>query len=116
MDGNRAFAHSRGDALHIPRANVADRKHAGKARFQHLRRTGKRPRRGSGCGIQIPPGEDEAFVIEGDAAPQPSVRGDAPAMMNTWRMSWTEVSPLVLSCQVTRSRCVSPSRPTISVL
>src|SRR5216684_560475 len=43
-----------------------------------------------------------------------SVRGDAPAMMNTWWMSWTEVSRLGLSRQVTRSKCVPPSRAVIS--
>ncbi len=36
VDGNRPFAHSRSHAFHIPRANVAHRKHARKARFQHL--------------------------------------------------------------------------------
>ena len=45
-----------------------------------------------------------------------SVRGEAPAMMNTWRMSCVEVSPVFLSRHVTRSRCASPSSATISVL
>ena len=36
-----------------------------------------------------------------------SVRGDAPVMMNTCWMSCVEISPVFLSCQVTRSRCSS---------
>src|SRR5271163_4157438 len=71
VDGNRSFADSRGHALHITRANIANRKHAWKARFQHLWRTSYFPRRGSCCVIQIPPGEDEPLVIDRHAASQP---------------------------------------------
>src|SRR5712692_82641 len=71
MYGNGSFSDSRGDAFHIPCANITHGKHAGKARFQHLWRTGQCPQRGSGGGIQITPREDEPFVIESNAAAQP---------------------------------------------
>jgi len=53
VDGNRSFADSRGHALHITGANIANRKHVRKARFQHLWRTSHCPRRGSACVVQI---------------------------------------------------------------
>ena len=71
VDGNRSFAHSRGHSLYIARANIPHRKHAGKARFQHLWRTGQGPQRSSGGGVQITPRKDEPFVIEGNATAQP---------------------------------------------
>src|ERR1700686_808165 len=70
-NGDRSFTHGGGYALHVTRSNVPDCKNSGQARFQHLWRTGQRPNRGLRCSIQIPPCEDEAFIIEGKATTQP---------------------------------------------
>src|SRR6266478_4466403 len=71
VNGNGAFSHSGCYSLHIPGANIAYRKHARKARLQHLRRAAQGPSGSLGYVIQVPPGQDEAFVIQGEAAPQP---------------------------------------------
>ena len=67
VDGDGSFADGGGDAFHVARANIADGENAGKAGFQHLRRSGARGQRGSDSVIDIPAREDEALVIEGDA-------------------------------------------------
>lgn len=44
-----------------------------------------------------------------------SVRGEPPAITNTWRISCTDSSPVARFSQVTRSRCESPASAIISV-
>lgn len=70
-NGDRFSTHRGGHALYVTRPNVPNCKNAGQARFQHLWRTGQRPNRGLSYSIQIPPREDEAFIIEGKASTQP---------------------------------------------
>jgi len=61
-------------ALHVAEPDIAHRKHAGQAGLQHLGSACKRPCKGRigplGL-IQVMPGEDEALVVQGKAAPQP---------------------------------------------
>ena len=123
-DGDGAFADGGCYAFHVSGSDVADGKNAGHAGFEHQRSTRERPLGeigaavsvGSGRTVSVPPGVSRSRPVRMkpllSSAMQPrshSVRGDAPAMMKTWRMSRTDVLPVVLSCQVTRSRCESPS-------
>ena len=104
-DGDGAFADGGGDALDVAGANVAHGKNAGKAGFEHLRAAVERPRRISVGDISVGSVQPARLVLRrprsrpvrmkplSSIAMQPlshSVRGDAPAMMNMWRMSWTE--------------------------
>src|SRR5262249_1087345 len=43
VNRNRALAHRRGYALHVPGSNVTDREHRGEGGLQKLRRTQQRP-------------------------------------------------------------------------
>jgi len=83
IDGDRSFAHGRGDTLHISGADIAYGKHARQTRLQHLRRARKRPVETMRQRIQIAPGEDEALLSSITHPFSQSVRGDAPAMMKT---------------------------------
>src|SRR6476646_4556470 len=74
MDRDSAFPYGRGYALHITRANIANRKHSGKTGLQHLRRTTKRPGESGSdvrSRIQISPSQDEPLVVESNASLQP---------------------------------------------
>ena len=75
MDGNRPFTNSRGYPLHVAGADIPNGKNASQAGFQHLRRSGCVPNGRLGRRIQVAPGQDESFVIEGYAALQPICSG-----------------------------------------
>src|SRR5258708_20693860 len=71
VDGDRAFANRRCNAFHIARTNISNGKHSWQACFKHVRRTCEWPRFVLLHCIQVAPGEDEAFVVEGYTASQP---------------------------------------------
>jgi hypothetical protein len=69
-----SFANGRSYALDASSADVAHSEHSWEAAFEHLRRTGKRPKRiliWFDRHRQIASGEDEAFVIKSETASQP---------------------------------------------
>ena len=74
MDRNRPFSHRGGHALHITRANIANRKHRRKISFEHLRSATERP--GQSWSnirnyIQVSPGQDESLVVESNTPFKP---------------------------------------------
>src|SRR3954470_9955029 len=74
MDGDGTLANGRSDAFDVVGANVADGEDAGEIRLEHLRWTRQPPSRRFVSrigGYQITSCENEAFVVESDAAPQP---------------------------------------------
>src|SRR3954469_14864141 len=74
MDGDGTLADGRSHAFDVIGANVANGEDAGEIRLEHLRRTGQRPSRRFVSrigGYEVTSGENEAFVVESDAAPQP---------------------------------------------
>ena len=71
-------ADGRSDAFNVVGANVADGEDAGEIRLEHLRRTRQRPSRRFVSridGYEIASRENEASVVESDAAPQPFAYG-----------------------------------------
>src|SRR5271165_1176666 len=115
IDGDRSFANSGGHPLYVSGADVAHGEDTWQAGFEHLWRAGKRPFEVLCDRIQSRPVRMKPLLSSITHPLSHSLRGEAPVIMNTWRISRVEVSPLFLSCQVTRSNCASPSRPTISV-
>ena len=74
VNGDRPFAHGGSHALHIARAHIANRKHAGQTGFQHLRKTAQGPSEswgGAVSPIQVAAGKDEALIIQSEATAQP---------------------------------------------
>src|SRR5215813_14240915 len=74
MNGDRSLANRRSHTFYVARANVADRKHSGKAGFEHLRYACQRPRDGRNYArrsIEVAPGDNETLVVHRDAARQP---------------------------------------------
>ena len=69
VDADRALSDGGGDALHVAGAHVADGEDAGQAGFEHEGRTRERPAEsGVGDMVEVVAGDDEAFVVEGEAA------------------------------------------------
>ena len=72
-DGDRSFADGRRHTLDVACPHVADREHAGQARFEQMRRARQRPMRGGQVVLgQVGPGLDEPLGIERDAAVEPA--------------------------------------------
>jgi len=72
--GSSSFADGRSYPLDASSADVAYGEYSWEAALEHLRRTGKRPRRipiWVNRQWQIASGEDEAFIIKGETASQP---------------------------------------------
>src|SRR6516162_616069 len=76
-----ALAHRLCNALDAVCAHVARRKNSMQAGFEHLRAAIQRPPDLLRHGIKIA-GENKSFVVECHLSQ--SVRGEVPAMMNTW--------------------------------
>jgi hypothetical protein len=71
---SRSFANGRSYPFDASSADVAHSEYSREAAFEHLRRTGKRPKRilaWFDSHRQIASGEDETFIIKGETASQP---------------------------------------------
>src|SRR5690242_6851346 len=74
MNTDRAFSHRGRHSLYVSRSHVAHRKHSREAGLQNFGRTIERPPRVAIAGasrIEVAARQNEAFLIEGQAALQP---------------------------------------------
>jgi hypothetical protein len=80
-DSNRSFTDRRRDSLDVAAAHVSNRKNAGAAGFEQIRRSCCGHFAFASSSDEIRPRFHEALLVEDDAPIEPSVFGTAPVMM-----------------------------------